>query len=71
VAIAKASFPGIEGRVEDGEKLSFPDDSFDFSFIAVSLHHLPRPILGLYELESLPLWGWPQKSRKAEIMCIV
>ena len=50
VAIAKASFPGIEGRVEDGEKLSFPDDSFDFSFIAASLHHLPRPILGLYEL---------------------
>ena len=50
VAIAKASFPGIEGRVEDGEKLSFPDDSFDYSFIAASLHHLPRPILGLYEL---------------------
>jgi len=50
VAIAKASFPGIEGRVEDAEKLSFSDDSFDYAFIAASLHHLPRPVLGLYEL---------------------
>jgi SAM-dependent methyltransferase len=50
VAIAKASFPGIEGQVEDGEKLSFSDDSFDYTFIAASLHHFPRPILGLYEL---------------------
>ena len=50
VTIAKASFPGIEGQVEDGEKLSFSDDSFDYAFIGASSHHFPRPILGLYEL---------------------
>src|SRR5688572_4801332 len=50
VALAKASFPGIEGQVEDGEKFSFSDNSFDYAIIAASLHHLPRPILGLYEL---------------------
>src|SRR5688500_15923809 len=50
VTIAKASFPGTEGQVEDAEKLSFSDDSFDYAVIAHGLHHLPRPILGLYEL---------------------
>ncbi len=44
------AFPGVQGQVEDGEDMSFPDDSFDFAFIAGSLHHLPRPVLGLYEL---------------------
>lgn len=50
VATAKASFPDVEGQVEDGEKLSFQDGQFDYSFVAASLHHLPRPVLGLYEL---------------------
>ena len=43
-------FPQFQGQIEDNEELSFDDDSFDFSFIAASLHHLPRPVLGLYEL---------------------
>lgn len=47
---AVRAFPGVQGQVEDGEDMSFADDSFDFAFIAGSLHHLPRPVLGLYEL---------------------
>lgn len=43
-------FPQFQGQTEDNERLSFRDDFFDFSFIAASLHHLPRPVLGLYEL---------------------
>jgi len=52
VAIIKIKkiFPDILSQVEDNEKLSFADNYFDFSFIANSLHHLPRPIMGLYEL---------------------
>lgn len=40
----------IRGSVEDTERLSFADESFDYVFIAASLHHLPRPLVGLYEL---------------------
>jgi ubiquinone/menaquinone biosynthesis C-methylase UbiE len=32
------------------ERLSFEDDAFDWSYTALSLHHLPRPVLGFYEL---------------------
>jgi len=39
-----------EGYIEDNENLSFSDESFDYVFIAASLHHLPRPAVGLYEL---------------------
>jgi SAM-dependent methyltransferase len=35
---------------EDMECLSFEDGAFDWSFTATSLHHLPRPALGVYEL---------------------
>jgi SAM-dependent methyltransferase len=47
---AVRAFPGVQGQVEDGEAMSFADDHFDYAFIAGSLHHLPRPMLGLYEL---------------------
>lgn len=44
-----------EGRisrfsVENAEKLSFSDAAFDFAFVKETLHHLPRPWLGLYEM---------------------
>ena len=45
------------GYVEDNEKLSFGDDSFDYVFIAASLHHLPRPLIGLYELIRVAKYG--------------
>jgi ubiquinone/menaquinone biosynthesis C-methylase UbiE len=50
VEIVRNAFPNVEVKVEDNEKLSFSDNYFAWSFIAASLHHLPRPILGLYEL---------------------
>ena len=50
VGTAIASFENIQGSVGDTERLPFNGNTFDYSFIAASLHHLPRPILGLYEL---------------------
>ena len=50
VATAIASFESIQGSVGNTERLPFNGNTFDYSFIAASLHHLPRPILGLYEL---------------------
>jgi SAM-dependent methyltransferase len=35
---------------ENAERLSFPDDHFDWGMVKAGLHHLPRPWLGLYEL---------------------
>jgi ubiquinone/menaquinone biosynthesis C-methylase UbiE len=35
---------------QHGEYLSFEDDSFDFAFAKESLHHLPRPAMGIYEM---------------------
>lgn len=46
----RKTFPAVQAQVEDNEHLSFADNFFDWSFIAASLHHLPRPLLGLYEL---------------------
>jgi len=48
-AVARA-FPDVETRVEDNEALSLPDGSVDYAFVAGALHHLPRPLVGLYEL---------------------
>ena len=35
---------------EDAEALSFGDASFDFAFCKESLHHMPRPMMALYEM---------------------
>ena len=45
------------GHIEDNEKLSFADSSFDYVFIAAALHHLPRPTIGLYELIRVAKYG--------------
>jgi ubiquinone/menaquinone biosynthesis C-methylase UbiE len=50
IEIVTRTFPGVSGRLEDTERLSFPDDSFDWSYVSTALHHLPRPAVGLYEL---------------------
>jgi SAM-dependent methyltransferase len=52
-----ASFENIRGNVADIEALPFEDDAFDYSFVAASLHHLSRPILGLYELLRVAKFG--------------
>jgi ubiquinone/menaquinone biosynthesis C-methylase UbiE len=36
--------------VENAERLSFPDDSFDFALCKESYHHFPRPMVALYEM---------------------
>ncbi len=36
--------------VENVEKLSFDDNSFDYVFCKESYHHFPRPYLGVYEM---------------------
>jgi len=45
-----ARFPDCAGEIGDTEALPFGDDEFDFAFVAGALHHLPRPLVGLYEL---------------------
>lgn len=47
----------VKGAVEDTERLSFGDESFDYAFIAASLHHLPCPLIGLYELLRVAKYG--------------
>lgn len=37
--------------------MSFADRSFDYVFTAASLHHLPRPLVGLYELIRVAKYG--------------
>lgn len=49
--------PNVKCQVDDMEKLSFEDDSFDYSFTAHSIHHLPRPFLGIYELLRVSRYG--------------
>lgn len=39
-----------EFRRENAEALSFSDREFDFVLCKESLHHFPRPMLGLYEM---------------------
>lgn len=36
--------------VENAERLSFKDNSFDYVFCKESLHHFPRPYVALYEM---------------------
>ncbi len=42
--------PRVTYRVENAEHLSLPSRSFDLVFCKESLHHLARPVLGLYEM---------------------
>ncbi len=51
------SLHAVPGRVADTELLPFGDNSFDYAFVAASLHHLPRPIFGLYELLRVARFG--------------
>ena len=37
-------------RIENAERLTASDDSFDFIFCKESYHHFPRPPLGFYEM---------------------
>ena len=48
--IAKAQGRLPDYRVEDAEKLSFQDKSFDYAFCKEALHQCRRPWLALYEM---------------------
>lgn len=37
-------------RVENAEKLTFPDNCFDYVFCKESYHHFPRPYMAMYEM---------------------
>jgi SAM-dependent methyltransferase len=37
-------------KVENAERLSFADSSFDYVFCKEAFHHFPRPFLALYEM---------------------
>ncbi|MBM7868270.1 methyltransferase domain-containing protein [Heliobacterium gestii] len=39
-----------EYQVENAEKMTFADDSFDYVLCKESYHHFPRPMLALYEM---------------------
>ncbi len=42
----------------DAEELEFPDRSFDWVIVREGLHHLARPVKGLYELERVSREGF-------------
>lgn len=51
-----------EGRIpkceaQNLEALDLPDDSFDFVLCKETYHHLPRPMLGLYEMIRVARFG--------------
>ena len=48
--VTQSAFPSIKVLIADLEHLPFQDDEFDVAFVAATLHHLPRPMVGLYEL---------------------
>jgi ubiquinone/menaquinone biosynthesis C-methylase UbiE len=50
--LKEAKAKGIidEYRVENAERLSFAERSFDFVFCKEAFHHFPRPFLALYEM---------------------
>lgn len=50
--LAEAKTRGLieDYRVENAEKLGFPDNSFDYVFCKESYHHFPRPYIALYEM---------------------
>jgi SAM-dependent methyltransferase len=48
--LAKAEGMISDYSVENVEKLTFADNSFDYSFCKESYHHFPRAYLGVYEM---------------------
>lgn len=50
IRAVERSDPRVSYRIENSERLSLDSRSFDFVFCKESLHHLARPVLGLYEM---------------------
>jgi ubiquinone/menaquinone biosynthesis C-methylase UbiE len=55
---ARVRNPALCCTLMDAESLSFADNSFDWAIVREGLHHLARPIKGLYELERVSREGF-------------
>ena len=42
--------PAIHIELQNAEALSYEDGSFDYVIVRAGLHHLPRPLIGVYEM---------------------
>jgi ubiquinone/menaquinone biosynthesis C-methylase UbiE len=58
IEAARVRNPSLRCLRMDTESLAFPDRSFDWVVVRDGLHHLARPIKGLYELERVSKEGF-------------
>ena len=58
VEAARLRNPALRCLRMDAESLAFPDSSFDWAVVRDGLHHLARPVKGLYELERVSREGF-------------
>jgi ubiquinone/menaquinone biosynthesis C-methylase UbiE len=58
VETARVRNPAIRTMKMDSEALAFADGSFDWAIVRDGLHHLARPLKGLYELERVAREGF-------------
>jgi ubiquinone/menaquinone biosynthesis C-methylase UbiE len=58
IAAAKIRNPAVKSLCMDAEHLAFPDRSFDWAIVREGLHHLARPLKGLYEMERVSREGF-------------
>src|SRR2546427_353109 len=58
VETARVRNPAIRSMRMDSEMLAFADASFDWVIVRDGLHHLPRPLKGLYEMERVAREGF-------------
>jgi len=61
--------PNIDVQVENAEQLSYSNNSFDYVIVRAWLHHLPRPILGIYEmLRVAKVWILFMEAQDSRVM---
>lgn len=58
VKAARIRNPALHCFCMDSESLAFTDRSFDWAIVREGLHHLARPVKGLYELERVSREGF-------------
>jgi ubiquinone/menaquinone biosynthesis C-methylase UbiE len=58
VETARIRNPAIRSVKMDSETLAFADGSFDWAIVRDGLHHLARPLKGLYEVERVSREGF-------------
>ena len=58
VETARVRNPSLRCMNMDSEMLAFADGSFDWAIVRDGLHHLARPLKGLYELERVSREGF-------------